>query len=111
LAVFTALGTDRALAVTDSAAVSILMGMSTGVAGGLVRDVLSAEVPLILRREIYATASLIGAVLFVLLARAGVDQLACAGAAMATVLALRLAAIRWRLALPVFTAREDPRGE
>jgi uncharacterized membrane protein YeiH len=84
------------------------MGLMTGVAGGIVRDVLSGEIPLVLRREIYATASLAGAAVFVavghfLPVRGGVVTLV----AMAVTLAVRLAAIHWNLSLPVFS----PRGQ
>ena len=47
----------------------VVMGVMTGAAGGAMRDVLGAEVPLVLRKEIYATASIAGAVLFVVLTR------------------------------------------
>ena len=65
LAVFTVIGAERALAAGAPYLVAVLMGMVTGVAGGMIRDLLSGEVPLILRREIYATASLCGAAVVV----------------------------------------------
>ena len=54
----------EALEADVSPVIAVLMGMMTGVAGGMIRDILSGEIPLILRREIYATASLCGAVVF-----------------------------------------------
>jgi uncharacterized membrane protein YeiH len=102
LAVFTVIGAERALANNAPAVVAILMGVVTGVAGGMIRDILSGEVPLILRREIYATASLLGAAVFV-----GLDAICptqCPGTwvGAAATLGLRLAAIKWDLSLPQF---------
>ncbi len=71
----------------------VLMAAITGTAGGVLRDMLCAEVPLILRRDIYATASLAGAVVYVAGKHWMFDVTAVALAAMATVFALRMAAI------------------
>jgi len=107
LAVFTVIGADKALGLDVSPAIAVLMGMMTGTVGGMIRDVLSGEIPLILRREVYATASLCGAVVFVVLASVFPGAWANAAAAVAVVLAIRLAAIRFRLSLPTFL----PSGE
>ena len=77
------------------------MGVMTGTAGGMVRDILSAEVPLILRREIYATAALCGSFIYVVLASFGLAAQQCLIASVAVTLLIRLAAIRWGLSLPV----------
>ena len=83
------------------------MGIMTGVAGGMLRDVLSGEIPLILRREIYATASLCGAVsFFIILEVFNSHPLAVIGSILVT-LALRLSAIKWNLSLPVFISRDE----
>lgn len=107
LAVFSVLGTEVALLNGAPAVVGIIMGMLTGVAGGIIRDVLSNEIPLILRQEIYATAAMAGATGFVIL-RAFFDasQFNLAAAAMIT-LGLRLAAIKWKFSLPVFLTNQD----
>jgi uncharacterized membrane protein YeiH len=102
LAVFTILGAERALAADVSPLVAVIMGMMTGVAGGMIRDVLSGEAPLILRREIYATASLCGAAVFVGLTMVCPGGCAQALAGAAVTLGLRLAAIKWDLSLPQF---------
>jgi len=107
LAVFTVIGAGKALAMDVSPIICVLMGMMTGTVGGMVRDVLSSEIPLILRREIYATASLCGAVVYVVLAALWPGTWFSAVAAVAVVLAIRLAAIRWDLSLPTFL----PSGE
>lgn len=101
LALFTAIGTSIALNTTDAKSVAIVMGVMTGTAGGMVRDILSAEVPLILRREIYATAALCGSFIYVVLASFGLAAQQCLIASVAVTLLIRLAAIRWGLSLPV----------
>jgi len=86
-----------------SGIVVVVMGTITGTAGGLLRDVLSAEVPLLLRQaDLYATAAIVGATTYLLLKSAGFDQKYAALAGMAAVAGLRLAAILWKLRLPVF---------
>lgn len=102
LATFTVIGTQAALVHAVSPAVAVLMGVMTGVLGGMVRDVLAGEVPLVLRREIYATASLCGAVALVGIEAAGAEANVAVGAAATVTLCLRLVALRWKLSLPVF---------
>ncbi len=82
----------------------VLLGTVTGAAGGLVRDILSAEVPLVLRKgNLYASAAIAGTLLYALLARAGVPDPIPASAGMVVIAVLRLLAI-WRgLTLPVFS--------
>ena len=76
----------------------------TGVAGGILRDVLLGEIPLVFRREIYlyATAAFGGASGFVLLQRYSDDPKLNAILGTAITLLLRLAGIRWRIRLPMF---------
>ncbi|MDN3524716.1 trimeric intracellular cation channel family protein [Halomonas sabkhae] len=102
LALFTVLGAHKALLLETSGVVAVLMGLLTGVAGGMMRDVLARRVPMVLRQEIYATASIAGGMAFVGLQALGATLLAAMGGGLAITLGLRLAAIRWRLALPVF---------
>lgn len=78
------------------------MGMMTGVAGGMIRDVLAQRVPMVLREEIYATAALAGGVVYVALHTLGAPLTATIAASLMVTLGLRLAAIHWHLALPVF---------
>jgi uncharacterized membrane protein YeiH len=92
----------------------ILMGAITGAAGGLFRDVLSAEVPLLLRKgELYATASIIGAAMYLAFEAFQLPRPWSAFLGAAVVIGLRFAAIRWRLVLPTFRAPidEDTRAD
>jgi uncharacterized membrane protein YeiH len=105
LALFTVSGTQAALSLGAPWLVASLMGVITGVFGGIVRDVLCNEVPLVFTGELYATASWTGALLLVALAALGVSPGWSALAAGTVVLAIRFGAIRFDWRLPVFTAR------
>jgi uncharacterized membrane protein YeiH len=105
LAVFTVLGCKTALAHDANLFITVIMGMLTGSGGGIVRDVFSAEIPLFFRKEIYATACLVGGGAFLFLLSLPVQESwAMLGGAVVT-LALRLAAIYWGLSLPTLTPK------
>lgn len=100
LALFTVIGTSVAMSLHVHWFIAALMGVITGVFGGVIRDILCNEVPLIFRTDIYATASLAGALLLILLDTAGIERLPAILCAMLLTVALRLAAIRWHIHLP-----------
>ena len=106
LAVFTVIGFQRGFMATHVYSISIVMGVTTGVVGGIIRDVLSAEMPLILRREIYASASLGGGALLALLSYLQMPNPFTVSAAVLTTLVIRLAALHWQLSLPLFRPKE-----
>ncbi len=103
LALFSIAGARIAEAAGVPAPLVVVMGALTGAAGGAVRDVLTAEIPLILRRDVYATASILGVCVYLGLQALGGDRSVCALAGMVAVAALRLAAIFRGLHLPVFS--------
>ncbi|HNB89895.1 trimeric intracellular cation channel family protein [Plasticicumulans sp.] len=107
LSLFTVVGTQVALTQGQGAVIAVLLGITTGAAGGAIRDVLCAEVPLVLRQEIYATAAAAGGLLFVLLTGLGLPAAAAALVAMAAVFALRLAAIYRDWHLPRYRLRAE----
>jgi uncharacterized membrane protein YeiH len=108
LALFTISGAQVAEAQNLPGIVVVLMGTITGTAGGLLRDVLSGEVPLLLRQtDLYATAAIVGGTAYLLLKIAGLEQTYAALVGMAAVVGLRLAAILWKLRLPVFRMPND----
>lgn len=109
LAFVAVLGTEKALAHQATATTAIVLGVVTGVAGGVLRDILCGEVPLVFRREtyLYATAAFGGDLVFVFLHQARVDRTTCLVVASGVILALRLAGLRWKLALPVFRTRDQ----
>ena len=102
LAVFTVIGTEVALQHNMPHSTALIMGVMTGVAGGVMRDVICNEIPLIFQKEIYATACLLGALVFIGMRELGTPHWLDTGVAMLCVLLARLAAIRWHLALPRF---------
>ena len=106
LAVFTILGAQVTQEIVSSSVIIIIMAAITGTVGGLIRDVLSNEIPLILRRDIYATATLAGAAIYLLLQLSTLDATINIVLAMFVVIGLRLAAIQWDLHLPRFKLKE-----
>jgi uncharacterized membrane protein YeiH len=100
LALFTVIGTSIALSLQVHWFIAALMGVITGVFGGVIRDILCNEIPLIFRTDIYATASLIGALLFIGLDALGLGHNPALIAAMVATILIRLAAIRWHIQLP-----------
>jgi uncharacterized membrane protein YeiH len=101
LAVFTVIGVSKTLKFSDSFYVVIIMGIMTGVVGGMIRDILSNEVPLVLRKEIYATAALLGAAVYVAMYNSQIPQSLCIVAGAMITLVCRLAAIFFNWSLPI----------
>ena len=107
LALFSVAGAQIAEAAGLPAVSVVVLGTMTGVGGGVIRDVLSAEVPFVLRRgNLYASAVIFGIAAYLLLVSVGVPRQAASLTGMALIAALRLAAIRWELELPVFQVEE-----
>ena len=102
LAMFTVIGCEVALQNQVPYSTAVIMGVMTGVAGGVMRDVICNEIPLIFQKEIYATACLIGAVVFITMRELNTAHWLDTTVAMLTVLIIRLAAIRWHISLPRF---------
>lgn len=111
LALFTVVGVEKSLALGVSPTIAIVMGIVTGVAGGMLRDVLTGEIPLVFRKQIYlyATASFCGAATFIGL-RGLVPESTLRFVAMAITLVMRLSAIWWKIHLPEFATREEAPG-
>ncbi|MDE7411983.1 MAG: TRIC cation channel family protein, partial [Paramuribaculum sp.] len=95
------IGIQKTLAVGYPMWVAAVMGIITGAFGGVIRDILINEEPLIFRKDIYATACLVGALVYWVIMLCGgspvVQQLACG----VTIILLRFLAIRYSLSLPV----------
>lgn len=107
LALFTVAGTQIALELHAPWLAASLLGVITGVVGGVLRDVLCNDVPLIfVRGELYASAAWAGALALIGLQAAGLSAVAAAWSAMAVILALRLAAIAFRITLPIYSERQ-----
>jgi len=102
LVAFTIIGCNVALDLGYEPIVVVMSGITTGIFGGIIRDIMCGRVPQVLRREIYACVSLVVALLYLLLPRQGVGEDITQLAAFSVGLLLRMAAIRWRVSLPVF---------
>ena len=108
LALYCVLGAEKAMA--HGPAVAATMGVITAVMGGIIRDILGGESPVIFRREIYATAALLGAVVF-LIATLVMPREPALLAGFTAALGLRGLALRNRWSLPVHQIREARKPE
>lgn len=95
LGLFVTSGTTTALALGATPYAACLIGMTSGIGGGALRDLLLREIPMVLRREIYAVAALAGAVVIVVGHWARLPEAPVALAASGLIVALRLVAL-WR---------------
>jgi uncharacterized membrane protein YeiH len=93
-------GIEKTLAADYPFWVAIIMGMITGSVGGLIRDVLINEVPLILRRDIYAVACIIGGLVFALCIWLEVDRALTNIISALTVMLVRFTSVRFKIQLP-----------
>lgn len=101
LALFTVVGTQVALQWHTPWLVASLMGVMTGVFGGVLRDILCNDVPLVfLKGELYATAAWVGALSMIALEAAEVSSVTASWLAMGLILAIRLVAMRYSITLP-----------
>jgi uncharacterized membrane protein YeiH len=100
LSVFCVIGAEKTLTLGFGPVNAVLMGVMTAVVGGIIRDVVCNEVPLILRRDIYATAAFAGAAGYVSLDYLGLPGAAAVLTGAVTCFAVRGAALIWDLSLP-----------
>ncbi len=105
LALFTIVGTQVGMTYGAPWFVASFLGVVTGVFGGVLRDILCNEVPLVFTGELYATASWVGAIVFIALLHAGIAGSVAGPLAMAAIFLTRIAAIHWHMTLPSFAAR------
>lgn len=103
IGLFTVMGLQKTLNVGLSPATALLMGMMSAVFGGVIRDVLANDVPLIFRREIYATACLAGGMVFLGMESILPNQLINIFCAVITTMAIRTLAVMYKWHLPFST--------
>lgn len=108
VAMFTIIGTEKALGCGVHPIIAAIMGMFSAVMGGVLRDVLTNEIPVIFRKEIYATACLAGALLYLGLERAGWTREANVLVSATLIFVIRLASVKWNLSLPKFRQENTP---
>ncbi len=107
LIAFTIIGCNVALKLEYNFAVVVMAGMITGIFGGILRDVLCQRVPVVFRHELYASVSLLVALLYLQLHALGIDQDINLIASFAFGLSIRLASLYWRWCLPTFCYEPD----
>ncbi|WP_394172801.1 trimeric intracellular cation channel family protein [Thalassotalea litorea] len=107
LAMFAVLSAQKALDYQMTGLMAVIMGTITGVAGGIIRDIICNQIPLLLRREFYAVVALFSASLFVIFESLGFSENFSLFVAMFCGLLLRLAAIYWGFSLPAFAIDDD----
>jgi uncharacterized membrane protein YeiH len=111
LAAYAVVGAVKALSLGAAPLAAVVMGVLTATFGGIVRDVLAGEPSVLLRREVYVSAAVMGAGVFVGLEAAGVAQVPAGLAGFAVALAIRSCAIVWRWTLPGFPERRGAKDE
>ncbi len=98
---FTILGVEKALTLGVRPEIAAIMGMFSAIMGGVIRDVLTHETPVIFRKEIYATACLAGAILYLMLYRLGIDRNINLLTSISLIFLFRIVAIKFKLSLPI----------
>lgn len=106
LALFAVVGTQVALDWNMPWLTASLLGVVTAVFGGLLRDIMINEVPLVFTSELYATAAWAGAMTLIGLDALGMHVKLAAWIALAACIAVRMIAIRWKITLPRFHHHE-----
>lgn len=106
LGLFTVVGIEKTLAAGFPLWVAVIMGTLTGAAGGVLRDILINEEPLIFRKEIYALACVFGGVVFWTCGQVGITGAVLQITTAAAVIALRIVAVHYGLKLPTLKGEE-----
>lgn len=97
---FTVLGVEKALSLGVRPEIAAIMGMFSAVMGGVIRDTLTNEIPILFRKEIYASACLAGAVLYLVLSYFGLERNYNLLISMSVIISIRLIAMKYKLSLP-----------
>lgn len=102
LSAFVIIGTQKVLTNGYSPGIAILSGMITGICGGMLRDILCNDIPLVLRKELYAVIALAGALLFIILAHFNVAKNINVIITLIAIFTARVIAISYRIEMPKF---------
>lgn len=107
LVVFTIAGCDVALQLHESLPIVIIAGMITGCAGGVLRDILCNDIPLLFRSELYASVSVVTGAIYVAALGLGLNHDIATALAFAVGLSFRLLAIRFKWEMPKFVFTDE----
>ena len=102
LGVFTIIGTEIGIAYNLHPLISIALGTITATFGGVIRDILCSEIPVIFRKEIYASACIIGSLTFIVLHNTSLPSNAIYIITIMIVIVIRLVSVKFTLSLPTF---------
>jgi uncharacterized membrane protein YeiH len=102
LGIFTITGTEIGINAHFHPVISIALGTMTASFGGVIRDILCNEVPVLFRKEIYATACIFGSIAFIILHHFNIDQTIVYISTTFIVIGIRLVAVKYKLTLPTF---------
>ena len=108
LGAFTVIGASKAMAAGIGPVGTIVLATLTGIGGGIIRDLLAGDVPVVLRKEVYASACIIGAALFWYLMQWRVAHAVAMPVAMGVVIAIRLLCLHYQVGLPKAPVEEEP---
>lgn len=107
LGLFVVVGIERSIQAGFPFWVSIIMGMITGSVGGIMRDILINEVPLIFRKDIYALACVLGGIVFYICSEFGLPSEITQVLSATSVILMRIIAVRFHLGLPALKGHND----
>ena len=107
LGLFVVVGIERSIQAGFPFWVSIIMGMITGSVGGIMRDILINEVPLIFRKDIYALACVLGGIVFYVCSEFGLPSEITQILSATSVILMRIIAVRFHLGLPALKGHDD----
>lgn len=102
IALFTIVGLEKAHSLGANDFISVLMGMFTAVFGGVLRDILINKTPTIFVQEIYATACIIGGIVYLILESLGIDRNSNFIISGAVIAIIRIITVKYNLSLPKF---------
>lgn len=103
IAMFTIVGTEKAMSLLVNPVIAGIMGMFSAVMGGVIRDVLTNEIPVIFKKEIYATACLLGATAYLIMGYLGLERNTNFLLSAFIIIVIRIIAVKKNLSLPKFT--------
>jgi len=102
IALFTIVGTEKVLHLGVRPEIAAIMGVFTAVMGGVIRDVMTNEIPIIYGKEVYATACLAGACVYLVLDRFEIDRNVSFITASMVIIVIRILAVRFQWSVPKF---------
>lgn len=107
IALYTVVGVEKGIAAGFSPVICVVLGTMTACFGGVIRDILSNKIPIIFRKEIYATACILGGMAYFLLAKTALSADFVVIASMLVVMTIRLLAVYFDLSLPSVYSKKE----